>query len=368
MAKRRLFCNLCLLTLILTGCNGPREEQHGAAYRFVGDTVYIDPGNVLKKKLETITVTEELYSKEIITAGTIQPIPTQYAYIAPPFAGRVSKSYISLGQVVKGNTPLFEVISSDFIEAQKEFFQAQSERELALKDMRRKEDLFKNGVSSQREMEEAVNLLSIAEKEYENAKAALQIYHVDVDQMVLGQPMVIRSPISGTVIENNLVTGLYLKDDTEPVAIVADLSKVWITAQVKEKDLRFIHTESEMDIHISAYPGKELKGKVFHIDEAIDEETRSVKVLSVCDNNEELLKLGMYVTIHFTDEPRDQVAIPEKALLQDEKTTYVFVAQGPDVYVKTPVEVDVTKGGKAFITSGLRKGDVIISQGGYYLK
>ncbi|MCD7978599.1 MAG: efflux RND transporter periplasmic adaptor subunit [Tannerellaceae bacterium] len=368
MAKKNLFCNLCLLTLILTGCNGHPEEEQGAAYKFVGNTVYVDPGSVLKEKLKTVTVEEELYSKEIITAGTIQPIPTQYAYIAPPFAGRVSKSYISLGQAVRGNTPLFEVISSDFIEAQKEFFQAQSERELALKDMRRKEDLFRNGVSSQREMEEAVNLLSIAEKEYENARAALQIYHVDVDQMVLGQPMVIRSPISGTVIENNLVTGLYLKDDAEPVAIVADLSQVWITAQVKEKDLRFIHVRSEMDIHVPAYPGKEIKGKVFHMDEAIDEETRSVKVLSVCDNQENLLKLGMYVTIHFTDEPRDQVVIPEKSLLQDEKTTYVFVAQSADVYVKTPVELDVTKDGKAFITSGLKKGDVIISEGGYYLK
>ncbi len=53
--------------------------------------------------------------------------------------------------------------------------------------------------------------------------------------MILGQPLVVRSPISGEIIENNIVTGQYLKDDTEPVAIVADLSEVWIAAQVKKK-------------------------------------------------------------------------------------------------------------------------------------
>ncbi len=252
--------------------------------------------------------------------------------------------------------------------AQKEFFQAQAERELAMKDMLRKEDLFKNGVTSEKELEEAQNLLKIAEKEYENAYAAIRVYQMDPENMVLGQPLIIRLPISGQVIENTLVTGQYLKDDADPVAVVANLSHVWITAQVKEKDLRFIHEKSKMKIVIPAYPGKEILGEIFHIDEAIDEETRSVKVLSVCPNDEEILKLGMYVTIQFTDMPRQQVVVPEKALLQDEKSTFVFVATTPYVYVKRPVEVDVTRDGKAYITDGLHSGEVVISEGGYYLK
>ncbi|MCD7937314.1 MAG: efflux RND transporter periplasmic adaptor subunit, partial [Tannerellaceae bacterium] len=283
-------------------------------------------------------------------------------------AGRITKSYLSLGQSVQANTPLFEITSSEFIEVQKEFFQAQSERELALKDMKRKEDLFQNGVASEKELEEAVNLLKIADKEYENAYAALQIYHVNPEDMRLGQPLVIRAPLTGNVIENNVVTGLYLKDDAEPVAVVANVAQVWIAAQVKEKDLRFIHNNSELEIHLPAYPGKKLTGKVFHIDEAIDEETRSVRVLSVCDNPDELLKLGMYVTVHFNDVPSPYLVIPEKALLQDEKMTYVFVQTDTNTYQKTPVEVEVTRDGKAFISAGITKGLQIISEGGYYLK
>lgn len=243
----------------------------------------------------------------------VRPIPTRYAYVAPPFAGRVTKSYVRIGQPVHQGTPLFEISSPDFTSAQKEYFQAVSSRELAKKDLKRKEDLIKNGVSSQKELEEAQNALLIADKEFENASAALRVYQVDnLGEMILGQPLIVRSPISGVVIKDNIVTGQYLKDDTEPIAIVADLSEVWITAQVKEKDIRFINEGSSLDIEISALPGTVIKGNVYHVEEAVDEETRSIQVLSVCDNSDGHLKLGMYTTMHFLSAPVEQIQIPEK--------------------------------------------------------
>lgn len=71
-----------------------------------------------------------------------------------------------------------------------------------------------------------------------------------------------------------------------------------------------------MEIHISAFPDKSLTGIVFHVEEAVDEDTRSIKVLSICDNKEGLLKLGMYTTVHFLDKPTDLTHIPVKTLLQ----------------------------------------------------
>lgn len=309
------------------------------------------------------------YSKEVVTAGTVQAIPTQFAYVAPPFSGRVMKSCVRLGQQVTEGTPLFEISSPDFTAAQKDFFQARLARELAQKDYRRKKDLIENGVSSQKELEEAENALLIADKEYENAVAALRVYQVDnPENMTLGQPLVVRAPINGNILENNIVTGQYLKDDSEPIAVVADLSKVWITAQVKEKDIRFIREGNKLDIEISAFPGKRIEGTVFHVEESVDEGTRSIRVLSVCDNRDEKLKLGMYTTMHFLSEPADMVHIPDKALLQGEKDSYVYVQTAADTYVRRPVEVEVSKNGLAVITDGLAMGDKVISEGGYYLK
>jgi len=211
--------------------------------------------------------------------------------------------------------------------------------------------------------------LLIADKEFENASAALEVYQVEhPENMILGQPLVVRSPISGEIIENNIVTGQYLKDDTEPVAIVADLSEVWIAAQVKEKDIRFINAGSSLDIEVSALPGMVIKGNVYHVEEAVDEDTRSIKVLSVCDNSKKHLKLGMYTTVHFLSAPIEQIQISESALLQGEKDSYVYVQVTPDIFVKTPVKVEATKDGFAVINDGLHLGDKVISEGGYYLK
>ncbi len=358
-----------LLAVLLTACKQNSSEQENNAYKIKGDTIHIYSESPLPNKISISTVEEEIFSKEVITAGTVQAIPTQFAYIAPPFSGRVTKSFIKLGQQVQVNTPLFEIVSADFTNAQKEFYQAQSERDLASNDLRRKQDLIKKGVASQKELEEAINALSIAEKEYENAYAAIKIFQTNLKDMILGQPLIIRSPIAGKVIENNLVTGQYIKDDAESSAVVADLSKVWVVAQVKEKDIRFIHEGDDLDIHVPASPDKNpVKGKVFRIDESVDEETRSIKVLSICDNKDNYFKLGMYTTIHFWDKPTKCIVISEKALLQDEKDSYVFVQISPDTYVKTPVEVEIVKDGKAVITQGLKKGQAIINEGGYYLK
>lgn len=359
---------MLFLVISLVSCNNKDTHNEEASFIIKNDTVYIKNNDVLASKIKLSEVELVPYTKEVLTAGTVQPIPTQFAYIAPPFAGRVIRSHIKLGQEIKANTALFEIISPDFMATQKEYFQARSTKELAQKELKRKEDLIRNSVGSQKELEEAANALQIAEKEFENASAALRVYHVNAENMVLGSPLIVRSPISGQVINNNIVTGQYIANDSEPIATVADISQVWIAAQVKEKDIQFIHEGDDMEIHITAYPERSLKGKVFHIEEAVDEETRSIKVLSICDNKDRLLKIGMYATVHFIDKPSDFIQIPEKALLQGEKDSYVFVEKAPDIYLRTTVEVEVTKEGKAIISKGLEAHQKIISEGGYYLK
>ena len=352
-----------LLTLFFVACKQQIAESEVKPYSVNQDTVIIT-SSTLSNEIVVSKVELKSYVKEVITSGTVQAIPTQFAYVAPPFSGRVVKSYISLGQSVKARTPLFEITSS----TQKEFFQAQSELILAQKELQRKQDLIRNGVGSQKELDEAQNVLLIAEKEYENIKAALEVYQTDINNMVHGQPLVVRAPISGEVIANNIITGQYITSDSDPVAIVADLSKVWIVAQVKEKDIRFIHEGDEMDINIAAFPGKSIKGKVFHVDKAVDEETRSIKVLSICENKDRLLKLGMYTTVHFLDKPADCIVISEKALLQEENNSFVFVQKAPNKYVRTAVEVEGVGNNEVIVMEGLTVSDRIISEGGYYFK
>lgn len=366
MIKKTFFAGLLLLPLFFS-CKPKEIEQEKKSYTVHGDTVIVT-NEILAKKLKVSEVKISLYEKEVTTTGTVQAIPTQFAYIAPPFPGRIIKSYVKLGQHVNAGTPLFEINSPDFTEAQKEFYKAQSEKDLAQKDLIRKQDLLKNGVGSQKELEEAQNILKIADKEYENAMSVLNVYQANPKEMRLGQPMIVRTPITGNVIENNIVTGQYINDNAEPVATIADLNQVWIVAQVKEKDIRFIHIGDEMDISVAALPDTNITGTVFHVDQSVDEETRSIKVLSICDNKDGLLKLGMFASVRFLDKPTEALSIPEKAILQDEKTSFVYIQIGINKFLKKAITVETIKDGNAIITKGLTLGEKLIVEGGYYLK
>ena len=156
-------------------------------------------------------------------------------------------------------------------------------------------------------------------KDYENALAALKVIQIEPDQLVLGQPMIVRSPISGEIVKNNIVIGQFMKDDADPVAVVADLNEVWVAANVKEKDLSLLSSLKKVEISLVSQSNQTFSGTIYHINEMLDEDTRSVEVLVACDNKERLMKPAMYATVKLTDEPAESILIPTSAILQEEE-------------------------------------------------
>lgn len=356
-----------LIPLILSGCTGKEKEGKAENFALNGDTVLVNAHANVKSRLKTVTVHAEQYKPELLSAGTVKVIPNLYAEIAPPFSGRVTAVHLRLGLQATAGMPLFEMISSEFTDAQKLFFQAKSEYQHAELTLKRQQDLKANHVGSEKDVEEAETTYEVKQKEYQNAQASLKIFNVDVNTLVLGQPLVIRSPIAGEVIVNDVVMGQFIKSDDPPRAKVAELGKVWVVGMIKEKDLGFIHELAGAEITVSAFPGKKIIGTIYHIDEMIDEETRSVQVLIACDNPEHTLKPGMYVTVTFIEKPAATIFILEKALLQYNDKSYVLLQVGKDKYLKRYVETGVTDRGRVQILSGLADADVVISDGAFFL-
>lgn len=348
-------------------CQQPVHKEAQKDYSIKGDTVIVKKDSPLSTKIKTTTVVEELYQKKVTAAGLVKAIPTQFAQIAPPFSGRVIKSYMTLGQQVSQGSPLFEISSADFIDIQKTFFQSKSDYHLALQTLNRQKDLMTNGVGTKKDLEEAQNQLEVSTQEYKNAAQAIKIFNVDPENMTLGQNLLVRSPISGQIIENKLITGQFLKEDTEPVAIVAELSKVWVVAQVKEKDIQDIQTNDKVEIQVSAYPDLNLSGKIFHIQDLINDQTRAIEVLIESENPQLLLKQGMYVTTRFQNQGVNRIILPEKAVLQDENNSLVYVQNSKNQYLKRNIKVAATENDKVIVESGLNLHETVVSEGGYYL-
>lgn len=353
-------------SFLLHSCGNSKEEDHGhtAGYTIKGDTVVLTENSNIKSKLNFSTVAEQDFVMELTTAGIVRAIPTAYAEIAPPFAGRVLKSYVRLGQKVNAGSPVFEISSPDYFNSQKEYFDAKQEFRQAELNLKRQQDLLKNGVGVQRELEEAETEFTTKKSAFSNASAALKIFNIDPENTVLGQALIVVSPIRGDILTNNIVIGQYLREDAEPLAIVAELSKVWIVGQVKEKDIRFISGLDEVEVMVAAFPDRTIKGKIYHVNEIVNEETRSVEVLVECENPNHDLKPGMYVTVLFKDTPEIAILVPSKSVFQKEEKQFVFVKIDDNRFEKRQIETAGTSNGNVIVTSGLKTGDVIVSEGG----
>lgn len=364
MNKLYIIVSWCIL---LASCNSNKSESDNVNVQYKGDTVYVPDNSIVNSKIKLYTVTTQEYSTELNTTGVVKAIAGQMAEIAPPFDGRVTRSFVKLGQKVNAGTPVFELHSSEYFEAVKNYFQMLQTKKMKETNLQRQKDLVKNGVGIVRELEEAETDYEIAFRDYENAKANLIMLNIDPDEITMGQAMKVVSPIAGEVVQTNMVIGQYVKNDAEPLAIVAELSKVWVVAQVKERNIGAIHEDDKVEIRTDANPEQIITGTISHISELLDEETRSVQVLIVCDNMDRRLKPGMFANVHFINSPKESVVIASTALLQNEDQSYVFRQEGKGKYVKCPVEAVTAGPHEVLITHGLKTGDVIVSEGGIYL-
>lgn len=355
------------LAVLVASCaaDGGRGESHDLTLD--GDRIIVAEGAPVLEKLKTLKVENTPYRAEFTAAGMVQAIPTDYAEIASPFAGRIVRSFVRLGQKVVPGSPIFEISSPSFFETSKTFYQARQEMELALKNLNREQDLLKNRVGAAKDVEEAEVNYELKKKDYENALAALSVYQIDPDRMALGQPLVVRSPIAGEIVRNRIVLGQYIKEDAGALAVVADLRKVWVAAHVKEKDIPLIRGLREVDVSLTALPEDTIRGRIYHISELLDEDTRSVEVLVECDNADRRMKPNMYGTVRLADAATQAMLIPASAVLQQEESSYVLVREEASVFRKAPVEVKGTDDGRCVVLSGLRPGDEIVSEGAIYL-
>lgn len=358
---------LFVLVIFLMSCKTKNNTPQNNNISSESGFIEVSANSNLKEKIKVHEIQQELYRTDVSTFGIVQAIPNNYAELAAPFAGRVTRSFVKLGQHVAKDEPVFEICSPSYYDACKMYYQSEQEMDLAEKNLKRQQDLYKNGVGIQKDLEEAEVNFELYKRDYENTIAGLRVFKVEPENIELGKPLIIRSPIAGNIVANTIVMGKYLKEDADPVAIVAELNKVWIVAQVKEKDIMSIHESEEIEIHSAASPNKSISGTIYHISDLMDEETRSIQVYIECDNEQHVLKPGMYVSVRFIEQPQQKVLIPSASVFQEEEQSFVFVEKGNDQYTKCNVDVTGASDDRLLLNSGLELGEKIVVEGGYYL-
>jgi cobalt-zinc-cadmium efflux system membrane fusion protein len=180
----------------------------------------------------------------------------------------------------------------------------------------------------------------------------------------------LRSPIDGTVLSRNAPLSQHVDDETE-VFEVADLSTLWLQADVFEKDLGALRGLRGKSIlfESGSYPGQQLPANVFSTGDVVDDESRAARLLATVENPDRILKPGMFVRVELN--PRndaDVLQLPASAIQRHARATFVFVADGSGGFRRRDVEVGRATEQRVEILAGIREGDLAVVQGGFALK
>ena len=359
---------LMLWALAFYGCgshNTSDEAASGPWFSSDENGVSIVQGSPLSAKLTLSKVTTQPIDIMLQTTASVGYKSGSVAEIGLPFSGRVIQSFVRLGDFVQKGQALFEVSSSDYMEAVKDYQESRSAADLATANKQRKETLYQTGMLSEREWEEVCADARNAENACELARRSLALFNVDPSNVKVGEPLRVVSPISGRVIRNDLVIGGYLAEEEATPMTVADLSTVWVTANVKASQITGLAAGQTVNVNVDAH--HQVEGHIFYVGEVLDEKTRTLPVVIECYDRDRLLKPGMFVSVTFERHLDSVLAIPSSAIFQGEDTKFVYVQDATGHFKKVTVQVESLDKELQHVLSGLAAGETIIADGGIYL-
>jgi cobalt-zinc-cadmium efflux system membrane fusion protein len=336
------------------------------------------------------SVAEKNLSTGFAVNGKIEAIPAKNADINAPLAGRVLSLAATRGQQVKAKQTIAILDSSEIrqlaveserslVQARTTLRQAQARLQLTEGNYRREKELVALKISPRRDFEVALAERDQAKTELEAARSQIQLSNSLLTSRLaqLGQNSVsaradgsikIVSPIAGIVSDQQVTSG----EAVEPGKVlykIVNLSEVWATAQVYEKDLSKVRLGQTIEVVINSYPGRTFRGRIASLDPTVDPETRTVAVRAVLKNAQGLLKPEMFATLRVVtgSQTRPVVMIPRSAVLDVDGEKIVYVQNG-EAFVPTEVKLGQINGDFVQVTDGIFSGDLVVTQRAFQLR
>jgi cobalt-zinc-cadmium efflux system membrane fusion protein len=330
-----------------------------------------------RKHIHVYTVAPSTYRKTIQTTGVVDFDNDQATSVLAPFSGPVSRLLVSPGDKVKKGQPLALVDSPDFAAAigtyRKALVTARNARRQADMD----KDLVQHDGVAQREAQQAQADAAGAEADRDAALQSLVSLNVDpqtIKDIQAGRPVsrvagTIRSPIAGTVVQKLITPGQLLQAGSTPCFTVADLSRVWVMAQLSDSEVGAVKVGDKAEV-TSGDSSKKLAGTVANIAALVDPDTRQVAARIVVGNPDEVLKKQMYVNVRIhSHQPDSGMLVPVSAILRDdENLPFVYVTQPDGGFARRPVTLGYRAADRYDITAGLKAGDQIVVDGGIFVQ
>jgi cobalt-zinc-cadmium efflux system membrane fusion protein len=361
-----IFAVCVLLALfLLTGC-GPKETAASESKPSVrGQTVEFPDKSPAAGRLATERV-EAPTERDLVLPGRLMWDEERTVRIFPPFGGRVTRLLARVGDRVGVGQPLVELMSPDLGQAQAEARKAQVDLQLATQALARQRDLHEHGVASAKDLQQAEAEHARARAEADRALGKLSGY----GQPVAGEPrFVLKSPVAGVVVERNLNPGQELRPDQpgNPLFVVTDPMRLWVSLDANEADLRFLKAGMPIFVTSNQFPEDAFAGTLKQLSDFVDPVARTIKLRGEVPNPDRTLKAEMFVSARLRLPRGDVPTVSAKAVYLEGVRRFVFVRDGAS-FTRRAVRVGPEVDGRVPVFSGLQLGEDVVVSGNLFLQ
>ncbi len=320
-------------------------------------TVVLSPDKVQLIGVRTAPVEYLVVDRSIRTVGKVEPDETRLAFVNTKIAGWVKKLYVNFtGDRVKKGQPLLSIYSPDLVTAQEEYL-------LALHSLKSSPTItgsFSEVESSRKEL-------------LDSSRKRLLLWDITEEQIQelekSGKPKTevsLQAPLSGIVLEKMVLEGTYITPGMNLYRI-ADLSRVWIIADIYEYEAPIVKIGQEAIVTFAYEPGVSIRASVIYIYPVLDPVTRTIKVRLAAENPDLKLKPEMFSNVEIMAATRPRLTIPTEALIDSGPRKIVYVEKKTGTYEMRQVTLGVRGTNYVEVLKGVRKGERVVTSGNFLI-
>jgi Cu(I)/Ag(I) efflux system membrane fusion protein/cobalt-zinc-cadmium efflux system membrane fusion protein len=318
------------------------------------------PMQISAQRLQSIgvkigTAERKTVEDEIRTTGNVAVDETRLAYVQVRYSGYIEKVFADATyQYIRKGQPLFTIYSPDIVATEREYLVAKKNQEQVAQST-------VPGVASS-----AASLLDAASERLKQWGVPQQEISRLESTGQVQQELQFDSPVSGYITERNALPSVSVQPDMR-LFTVADLSSVWVQAQVFQNDLARIKVGDPATITVSTFPGRTFRGRVDFIYPQLDTDTRTAKVRIVSANSDLQLKPGMFVNVALKVPIGSQLVIPASGVLQSGSRQIAFVERSDGYLEPREVELGTRVGDDFTVTKGLKAGEQVVTSANFLI-
>jgi membrane fusion protein, heavy metal efflux system len=339
------------------------------------DSVELSDSQLVSVKVEPAG--ERVFAIEKSAVGSIDFNQEMAVQVFTPYQGRIVGLFATVGDEVKKGQTLFTIDSPDLLQAESTLIAAAGVLEFTTRNLARLKQLYTTKAISQRDLEQAVSDQQTAEGNVRAGRDSVRLFgksEAEIDSIIakrMADPiLVVPSPISGRITARNAAPGLYVQPGNAPAPFaVADVSTMWMLANVAETDSPDFKVGQEVKVRIMAFPSRVFDGKISTISSTVDPNTHRVWVRSEVADPHHELRAGMFATFVIrTADPVRAVAIPLDGVVREgDGTMTVWITADRRRFTKRTVRIGLQQDGYRQILEGLQPGELVATEGALFL-